>query len=660
MFLDRLTENIDVFRQRVVMACFLFLVLIPSFFAGEWIRWLQVAILVAVFPLIIFTIILNTERRPSLRGLGRRLARHPATYAGLFVLVALVTALSSVNRYASLNYGSLLVAYLAIFYCGYLFFRRWDLVRFATIVIFSAGVLAAFISLIQLANQTDPRAGGLLFNANALGSYLLFSVAIGTVLSFAQPGRRRWWFIAGTAVAWLAFVLTYSYTAWVGFLVPLYLLIRWYRHVIFSKRFMAVTLAAVLLAFVALIGYRYVHTKDLGQAVRVYETITLEHFVSSFSQRAYFNQSAFEMFRDHPLTGSGLSTYQLLYARYYHTLSEQPRYTHNYYLQTAAELGIFGFAALVAFVYLLLRRGWRIVRREVDPAKQPYLLALYVAILASSIHSLFDFGWQYPAVYLLFWISGATLLAWGRVEVNSVPIVPQLSTVSSGKLGVVIRAAAAVVAIVLLLRGLTLGVATYYFQQVSVSEKSPEQRAFITYYRQGLRFDPDPVKLADSITDQIHYVGIKMVPKDDLAAMEQRMGRHLRASPQDYYGHWALGLVYLAQDNFDSAIAEYRQAVTYNPAFRPDIYYDLAYVQVQQKKYSAARATILGILQLYPAGMSSSNPNLPLQLAFLNYLLGETYRNEGNIAQARQSYEQALKLTPGLSVASRALKDLGD
>lgn len=122
--------------------------------------------------------------------------------------------------------------------------------------------------------------------------------------------------------------------------------------------------------------------------------------------------------------------------------------------------------------------------------------------------------------------------------------------------------------------------------------------------------------------------------------------------------HWTLGRLYFVQDKLGSAAEQYEQAITRNPVFRPDIYYDLAYVYFVQEQYDDAEMTIRRILDQYYIGIDTSNPNLPTQLAALHYLLGEVYEAEGRASLAQTYYEKAVRLDENFQPAQNALDKL--
>jgi len=128
---------------------------------------------------------------------------------------------------------------------------------------------------------------------------------------------------------------------------------------------------------------------------------TIKRF--EFKRLEYFRQSLV-IFKKHPLTGSGPNTFYLGSLRYQQTPLSWSWFSHNHFLQTLAESGLLGFLSLISLLSYLLFKNYQIVKRE----KNPLLTAFYSGILGSTLHSLIDFDWQFPAIFLwLLVLNGA-------------------------------------------------------------------------------------------------------------------------------------------------------------------------------------------------------------------------------------------------------------
>lgn len=640
------------FRQHIVLGVFMFLVIIPSFFGGEWSKWLQAVILVATSLLAFYTIILAKKSS----GLGTvapyRWYGNPGVYLIFFLCVVIATSIFSVNTYDSFSQVFLLISYVTVFFGAYYYFRGWNGLRAIVYVIYGTGVIAALISIIMFLFQSGERSSGFLFNANSMGSYLLFSLPLGIFLSAIQTRRKlTYLMVFGTAIVAFAFILTYSYTGWFAFIVPVVCIVIFFRERIFTRRVGFAVIVLIVIAYITLVGFHYGQTRNFSEALKVYNIITAEHFSTSFSQRLNFDYSAFRMIADRPLTGFGLNTYQSVYTRYAMTLIEQPRYTHNYYLQTFAETGVVGGILFLAFTLLTLWQTFRIARRQVDKERKYIVYGLWLGLLGSSIHSLVDFGWQFPAVFIVFWLGSGLILSQGALS-QAESGDDRRSTQSL----FAFQAVLALVAVILLVRGLTLFLGANYFQQGEIAVRDGDYQKIADDYAQGWRYDPDPGQLVNEVSGL--GIGYRVLDQDQQAMIKQRLQDVVARNPELYSAHFALGQLYFADKKYSDAEKQYLAAIEYNPSFRPDYYYSLALIYFDRQDYRRSKQTVLTVLNAYNGIESTSNPNLPTQLAFLHLLLGQNYQVNDQPDLARAEYEHALRLKPDFPLVTAKLKEL--
>jgi O-antigen ligase/Tfp pilus assembly protein PilF len=654
MWLDKLSQNITSFRQNIILGVFLFLIVVASFFSGEWNNWLAAIFLILIFPLAFYTVLIWRDRPP--RHLMKLDARSPHLYLMIFLGVGLVTSFFSVMKYDSFHYWMLLAGYAMVFWVADAVFTEFSKAKIITIAIFCTGILASLINLFLFIQDPTARAGGALLNANALGSYFLFSAPLGIVLTLdAQRKKMRYLLGTGTILVLISFFLTFSYTGWVSFLVPLLVILIVYRKRAFTKKNALIFLGVIITLLVIAVGARYLSTKDFKQAIALQQTISGQSFGYSFHQRWNFIRSTASMFVDHPLAGTGLATYQQVYPRYALTVLEQPRYAHNYYLQTAAELGIIGFVGLAGFVAMLLYSAYRTVKNNFsDPTKRPYLFGLGLGLLGSAIHSLFDFGWQFPAVFLLFWISGGLLLGQSSGGGDQLSAQAGAKKPSWRTIGIV---AIIIFSLVLFTRGVTLFLGQSLYERSEPKKLDGRLDEALPLYALATRFDPAPDKLrnyAEALFDQ----GVQK--KDERQADYQQADRIFqdiaRRNPNDYFAYHAAGRMYFMRKEYALAAEQYQRALQYDPVFHPDFQYDLAFLYYTQKKYDLVRETIQPVLNRYTGISRSSNPNLPTQLAYLNLLLGRNYADQGETEQARHYFQAALGYLPDFGLAKCELE----
>jgi O-antigen ligase len=123
-----------------------------------------------------------------------------------------------------------------------------------------------------------------------------------------------------------------------------------------------------------------------------------ERLVSVQSNRYAYWRVAAEVVADHPLTGVGSGGFAVAWLQR-RDIAEGVRDAHSLYLETAAELGVIGVAALAAFIagiVLAARRG------------EPVLVA---ALVTFALHAGLDWDWELPALSLTALLLAAKLVS---------------------------------------------------------------------------------------------------------------------------------------------------------------------------------------------------------------------------------------------------------
>lgn len=131
--------------------------------------------------------------------------------------------------------------------------------------------------------------------------------------------------------------------------------------------------------------------------------------------RLHFWQTTWQVVRENPVIGVGLDSLAAAYTKHdtWNGLYRVER-AHNDYLQILAETGIVGFVALAAFLFLLFRRGWRILVSTRDGFRRGVCLGALAGCFGIAVHSFFDFPLRTPANAFVF----LTLAALATVQLS--------------------------------------------------------------------------------------------------------------------------------------------------------------------------------------------------------------------------------------------------
>jgi O-antigen ligase len=132
--------------------------------------------------------------------------------------------------------------------------------------------------------------------------------------------------------------------------------------------------------------------------------------------RAHFWSVTLQIIKAHPLLGTGLGAFGVVYTRFDSRNGlfrlEQ---AHNDYLQVLSDGGIIGAAIALAFVALLFYKGF-VRARSRDDFRRGVALASLGGCFAVLVHSFFDFTLHTTSNALLFLVLAALATINGRVE----------------------------------------------------------------------------------------------------------------------------------------------------------------------------------------------------------------------------------------------------
>jgi O-antigen ligase len=288
-----------------------------------------------------------------------------------------------------------------------------------TFALLGSGVLASLLAVpaylaAPAGSQAASALSGSFHYPNGLASFLLLTVFLPFTLIF--HGRTRLSSLASTvilAVLAAGLVLTYSRGAWAAGLLALSCWILLERRLVWTnRRYMA--LAALLTLTLVLVATRRPAAEIAPRLASLTEATSRESPDPSFQWRQEIYAWTIDIVRDHPWSGTGIGTFPIAIKLYQRVPYVTGLYAHSHYLQTAAEMGLPGLAALLLVLGVLFGRGRRIIG-SLEPQSPDRSLAVGLAagLLGSSVHAAVDFGWSYPAVALVLGVEAAMLLSLG-------------------------------------------------------------------------------------------------------------------------------------------------------------------------------------------------------------------------------------------------------
>jgi O-antigen ligase len=250
----------------------------------------------------------------------------------------------------------------------------------------------------------EMRYGGIPFgpyvNRNHFAAFAELVIPVALVPLVLGKVRRERWFLVGLfAVLPIgSLFLSASRGGIVSFGVELAALALW---MVVKRRIgtaQLLTAGAVLLVAVLLVSWL-----GVGQVLQRFSA--LQSLEATEGKRASMRRDSFQIFLEHPLTGTGLGTLQTVFPRY-ETLYDGKivNHTHNDYLEALAETGIAGGLCCAWFLGALFIDPLRRLLRGSDSFAAALHLAGLLGCVGFLVHSLVDFNLHIPANALLFFL----------------------------------------------------------------------------------------------------------------------------------------------------------------------------------------------------------------------------------------------------------------
>lgn len=295
----------------------------------------------------------------------------------------------------------------------------WKLLNFSA---FTA-ILVALYGLLQYLNFFDQwpipvewtdspqnRVFATMGHANHLAAYLAAHFLILTYSLTMDELKRRKLLFSGKLLGLLLMAVVIMLTASRGAVVALILsalvlvgLRVWKFRANIGKKILkiAVSVLAIIMLFSAGLFFFSEQINELAIVQRTEQTLnTVEKGI--IPERLSFLYSSTQMFLDHPLLGTGFSTFRDAYSAYRRTdylidgpgnaqYITVPESSHNQYADITATQGIIGLVSYLALLFVVFRLAFRKYFLA-PPQRGNYYLALIGGLLVFCFQTIFNFG----------------------------------------------------------------------------------------------------------------------------------------------------------------------------------------------------------------------------------------------------------------------------
>lgn len=263
-------------------------------------------------------------------------------------------------------------------------------------------ILASFVGISFVATYAVyqglngiSRANGFYGHPMTLGGWLCIFMPLLLIEFFEKRLLGKYYWLSGIAFCVCSAGLVFNATrgAWLAVAIVCGLLLIYYM--LKSKRNVVIGALFIILISVVLVNNpRFMHRLDTIDDFTKYQSNT---------ERILIWQSAWNMFKDHPILGVGLGQYTVNYQqKYILPQAKEPNlgHAHNNFMQMLAENGIVGF---IGFIVMF---GYIIFKNLIDwfKVKNVYALMIVSATVCLLLQGFTEYNVGNSAVIKMYWL----------------------------------------------------------------------------------------------------------------------------------------------------------------------------------------------------------------------------------------------------------------
>ena len=607
----------------------------------------------------------------------------------LYLGWSLISALGSDYKYASFNELGKLLSYALLYLVVISHLRSKRQINRLLLVAFCGAFVTGVYGLLQHLGvdwiewyPKGPRILSSLGNPTFFAAYLVLMLPVALSLGLAvESAEARIGLGLLTGLLYLCLLFTYARAGWLGLLVGVMVsgsLLWGFVGLPQLRQARATSRAALLAGILILLTGVGILRSSLSFRERVVSSFQTGE--SSNVERIMTWQGALGIWRQHPLRGAGLGTFQIHVPRHrsaqFYTmgLAVIIDHAHNEFLEIAAETGVIGLALFlwlaVAYVVVVVR-----IMRAAQEDYWRYLASgLLGGLVAFMIQNLagVTLRWVFGGMFFWLWLA-VTVVAAGRSHGESGQQVtvwrwPQSKAEQWPRMGLLVAYAALVLT--------TVG-ATYLIIRPFQSEIHLKRGKRATAEEQGELAQAALTKAISlnryslaSYYQLGHVYNSKGEFEQALATYQQL------ASLAPDYGriHYNLGAIYTNLEQAERAATEYEQAVAQEDSPGNHMALAEAYGALgrdQEALAAASQAVQIAerggeFVEEKPVDMHMRRAKLYYDQAqyeqaaqdyqqaahlgsrnkLAHFHLGNCYRQLGKLEQARQEYKAALAIDP--------------
>lgn len=393
-------------------------------------------------------------------------------------------------------------------------------------------------------------------------------------------------------------------------------------------RFAIIFVSAFVFSQIALYASVYIR-ENVFVDKSLLESITRSSsFVtSSLKGRLEFWRVAFELFKNEPILGYGNGT---LFSAYYieYGMNEwYSRFTHNQYLQVAAELGVVGVGLFLAFLWTSFKG---VVHNAKQSEKPIFYWGMVAGLVAFLLHIGVDFTWNFPAVTMLFFF----FLGVATREDAKAPL--KLNKTAS-LIGL---------AMIISVTGWQLGSTKLYMRALDL-EQTDSTEAALELTQKVNRFYPIS-PFGQSYESELFFKRYLTNKNDmDLKASFEAMNKAINNGPYDSGTHAKMAKLYKQTCDFENAEKHLLTATQYS-AYVLNSFIDLGNLYIETGKTEQAEETLLSALERAPFAIKSTpgkeREAIVDSVAIIHLTLANLYSQAGDQEKVQEQVNQLIEL----------------
>jgi len=356
----------------------------------------QIVLFVLPLPLILF-ILAKQELKIKLDSLF--------WLSSLFLILSLISLIFSSSLSLSVPAFFRLLSLWVLFNLSRVIIKTPQELKMALWAVFLAGVGLSILSFwyflpFSLKPNSMLNLTYAQYGHNHLAEYLPFVLLPSLSLFLVSKGKEKLIFTLLTIFFFLALLSTFSRTTFFFFPLIIFPLIRQLKiklkkgKVILGILIFFSIVSLLLTSLLPLTGFGWDVLKENPNGFLAKKLIK----PLNYEGRLNYWREAWLGFLQRPIFGWGLGTFRLVALRFQSFPSSWSWYTHNFYLQTLVEVGLFGFLTVLAFLAKAFRQALLVVSKK----NPPLLIGVFWGLILSALQSILDFGWHFPAIALTF------------------------------------------------------------------------------------------------------------------------------------------------------------------------------------------------------------------------------------------------------------------